>query len=113
MQNNHNIQDIWNNAVWTEEPRNIIKNIKNPSFDSKAILMLRHSQRYEPKLTDVNQIMELTSQGRSIARLFGTKLPKNRKIRLFHSPVNRCKETAEQIHAGFREIGGEGIFKGE
>jgi broad specificity phosphatase PhoE len=57
--------------------------------------------------------MELTTLGRSIARLFGTKLPKNRIIRLFHSPVNRCKETAEEIHAGFEEIGGKSIFRGE
>jgi len=113
MQNNHNIQDIWNNAVWTEEPRYIIKNLNNSSFDSNLILILRHSQRFEPELSDENQNMELTPEGRSIARLFGMKLPKNRIIRLFHSPVNRCKETAEQIHAGFKEIGGESIFKGE
>jgi hypothetical protein len=111
--NNNNIQDIWKNAVWTEEPRNIINNLNSSSLDSKLILILRHSQRFEPKLSDVNQNMELTQEGRSIARLFGMKLPKNRIIRLFHSPVNRCKETAEEIHVGFKEIGGESILKGE
>lgn len=104
---------IWDKEAWTEQVREIIKSLKNPVFDSKSILILRHSQRYEPKLTDVNQNMELTPQGRSMARLFGKKLPKNRTIRLFHSPVNRCKETAEEIHAGFEEIGGNSIFKGE
>lgn len=113
MQNNYHLNKVWNEAAWTEEAREIIKNLKNPLFNSKTILILRHSQRYEPSFTDENQNMELTSQGRSIARLFGTKLPKNRIIRLFHSPVNRCKETAEEIHAGFQEIGGKSIFKGE
>ena len=113
MQNNPTIRDIWNNTLWTEEARNIIKNINTSSFDSKAIIILRHSQRYEPGLSDENQNMELTPQGRSIARFFGKNLPKNRIIRLFHSPVNRCKETAEEIHAGFKDIGGEGILKGE
>jgi len=113
MQNNLNIEEIWNKGVWTEQARNIIQNLKKPLFDSKSILILRHSQRYEPNLTDENQYMELTPQGRSIARFFGTQLPKKRTIRLFHSPVNRCKETAEEIHTGFEEIGGESIFKGE
>jgi len=113
MQNHEIINKIWNKETWTEQAREIIENLKNPLFNSKSILILRHSQRYEPKLIDVNQNMELTPQGRSIAGLFGTKLPKNRTIRLFHSPVNRCKETAEEIHSGFEGIGGKSIFKGE
>ena len=113
MQNNLALEEIWSKGAWTEQARNIINSLKNSSFNSKTILILRHSQRYEPKLTDENQYMELTSQGRTIARLFGAKLPKKRTIRLFHSPVNRCKETAEEIHAGFNEIGGKSIFKGE
>jgi len=113
LQNNLALEEIWNKGAWTEQARNIINSLKNSSFDSKTILILRHSQRYEPKLTEKNPNMELTSQGRSIARLFGSKLPLNKPIRLFHSPVNRCKETAEEIHAGFSEIGGKSIFKGE
>ncbi|MHA2284067.1 MAG: histidine phosphatase family protein [Promethearchaeota archaeon] len=112
MQNKYKLNKIWDNEAWTEQAREVIENLKNPLFNSTSILILRHSQRYEPKITDVNQNMELTPQGRSVARLFGTKLPKNRIIRLFHSPVNRCKETAEAIHAGFEEIGGESILKG-
>ncbi|MHA2268081.1 MAG: histidine phosphatase family protein [Promethearchaeota archaeon] len=104
---------VWNKAPWTEEARDIIENLKDASFKSKTILLLRHSQRYEPSFDDENQYMELTAQGRSIARLLGTKLPKDRTIRLFHSPVNRCRETAEEIHAGVKEVGGKSIFKGE
>jgi hypothetical protein len=113
MQNRYDIKKVWNKAVWTEEARDIIKNLKNSLLNSKIILLLRHSQRYEPSVIKENQKMELTTQGRSIARLFGTKLPKDRVIRLFHSPVNRCKETAEEIHLGFKEVGGKSIFKGE
>lgn len=113
MQNNPNIEKIWNKEVWLEQARGIINNLDQFSLSSKIILILRHSQRFEPKLTDENQYMELTSQGRIMARFFGEKLPNNRTIRLFHSPVNRCKETAEEIHVGFKENGGESIFKGE
>ncbi len=113
MQNNVEVEEVWSKGVWTEQARNLIKNLKDSSFNSKTILIIRHSQRYEPKLTDENQYMELTPQGKKIARLFGTKLPKKRTIRIFHSPVNRCKETAEIIRTGYSEIGGEAIFKGE
>ena len=113
MQTNGEGEEVWSNGVWTEQARNLIKNLKDSSFDSKTILIIRHSQRFEPKFTDENQYMELTPQGRTIAKLFGTKLPKRKTVRLFHSPVNRCKETAEEIHTGFRKIGGEAIFKGE
>jgi hypothetical protein len=113
MQNKDNLNETWNKEAWTEQARDIIKNLKNSVFKSKSILILRHSQRYEPELSDEHQYMELTPQGRSIARIFGRKLPKKKIIRLFHSPVKRCKDTAEEIHTGFEEIGGESIFKGE
>ncbi|MFX1312627.1 MAG: histidine phosphatase family protein, partial [Promethearchaeota archaeon] len=100
MENNLDIEEVWSKAAWTEQARNLIKSLKEPSFNSKNILILRHSQRYEPKLADLNWYMELTSQGRKMARLFGMKLPKRRTIRLFHSPVKRCKETAQEIHEG-------------
>ncbi|MFW9821779.1 MAG: histidine phosphatase family protein [Candidatus Thorarchaeota archaeon] len=113
MQDHPDVNKVWKEELWTEEARNIIKFLENSEFEPKCILILRHSQRFEPSFDDNHQFMELTPQGRFIARLFGTKLPKNRIIRLFHSPVNRCKETADQIHAGFKSIGGESIFKGE
>ncbi|MFW9896746.1 MAG: histidine phosphatase family protein, partial [Candidatus Thorarchaeota archaeon] len=113
MQDHPNVNIIWKEEPWTEEARDIIKHLKNSVFEPKCIVILRHSQRYEPSLDDEHQYMELTPQGRSISRFFGSKLPKNRIIRLFHSPVNRCKETAEEIHKGYEDIGGESIFKGE
>ncbi|MHA2009007.1 MAG: histidine phosphatase family protein [Promethearchaeota archaeon] len=113
MQNNHSLEEIWNQETWIEQARSIINGLDQFSLDSKIILLLRHSQRYEPEFIDENQNMELTPQGRKIAKYFGKKLPKTRKVRLFHSPVNRCKETAEQIHNGFEENRGKSIFEGE
>ncbi|HDZ18045.1 hypothetical protein LCGC14_0950700 [marine sediment metagenome] len=113
MQKNPNIDEVWNKGIWTQQPRDIIKNLKSFSSNSKIILILRHSQRNEPDINEKNANMELTVQGHRIAKKFGEMLPQNRTIRLFHSPVNRCKETAEQIHEGFKENGGESIYKGE
>lgn len=113
MENHLDIEKVWNKGVWTEQARTLIESLKLFSRNSRYILILRHSQRYEPKLADKNGSMELTAQGREIARLLGTKLPKDRSIRLFYSPVNRCKKTAKEIHEGFRECGGKSILKGE
>jgi broad specificity phosphatase PhoE len=113
MENNLDIEEIWSKGSWTKQARNLIENLEELSIYSKKVLIIRHSQRHEPKLADENKYMELTSQGRKIARLFGMKLPKKKTIRLFHSPVNRCKETAEEIYEGFKESGGKSILKGE
>ncbi|MFX0076008.1 MAG: hypothetical protein ACFE96_11235, partial [Candidatus Hermodarchaeota archaeon] len=39
-------------------------------------------------------------------------LPIGRPIRLFHSPRNRCKVTAEKIFQGFKKINGKGEYLG-
>ena len=48
-----------------------------------------------------------------MAKIFGESLPKERSLRLFHSPSNRCKVTAEKIYQGFNEIKGKGNLIGE
>jgi len=66
---------------------------------------------FEIDLKEAN--MELTPLGREVAENFGEKLPTDRQVRLFHSPRNRCKETAEKIFQGFTKVNGKGIFMGE
>ena len=104
---------IWNTAEWVEQARLLISGFDNSPLVSSTGLILRHSKRNEPSLWDVDQNMELTKEGKEIARVFGTKLPISRKLIVFHSGVNRCRETADQIIKGFSEKGGEGIMKGE
>ncbi|KON29522.1 hypothetical protein AC480_03035 [miscellaneous Crenarchaeota group archaeon SMTZ1-55] len=45
-------------------------------------------------------------KGRRLAREFGKSLPHSYSIRLFHSPIPRCKETAEYVRKGFQQTGG-------
>ena len=75
-------------------------------------MILRHSHRNDP--TDMEEVhkLRLTPQGHAIARKFGESLPKNRDIRLFHSVVWRCEETAENIQNGFESIGGKTELRG-
>jgi len=107
-----NVEEIWKQAEWVVHARNIIENLDKFPEDSRLILILRHSHRNEPKpLENVNKL-RLTPQGHAIAKKFGESLPKNRSIRLFHSIIWRCEETAKNIHNGFQNIGGSSELKG-
>jgi hypothetical protein len=77
----------------------LIKNSKKP--DCFAIV-LRHSIREEIKDATQSQHQLLTDEGKKLAIDFGSKLPTNKKIRLFHSHVKRCEETAIYIKRGFK-----------
>ena len=107
------LEEIWDNAQWLEQARLLISGFDNFPLDSSTGLVLRHSKRNEPSVWDENQNMELTEEGKNIARFFGTKLPISSKLIIFHSGVKRCRVTAEQISEGFLEKGGESILKGE
>jgi hypothetical protein len=108
---------IWKKLSWTKQARNIIEHLDKFPANSKIILILRHSQRYEPKLVNIIDLkgvnLELTPLGEEFAKSFGENLPTEREIRLFHSPRNRCKVTAEKINQGFTEINGRGDLIGE
>ncbi|MHA1233745.1 MAG: hypothetical protein ACTSQL_01510 [Promethearchaeota archaeon] len=105
--------NIWENAEWTVQTRNIIKALKEFPENSKIILLLRHSHRNNPTASEKMHEMKLTPQGHQIATIFGQKLPISRSIRLFHSAVERCQETAEDILTGFGSVGGEGTLNGK
>jgi hypothetical protein len=108
---------IWEESAWTAQTRWIIEGLSKFPADSKITIVMRHSQRNEPEMvneTDLKKAnMELTPLGKDMAKLFGEKLPLKEPVRLFHSPRNRCKETAEKIYQGFSEINGKGFIIGE
>ena len=107
-----NVEKIWNKEDWVAHARNIIENLTKFPEGSKIILILRHSHRNEPApLENVNKL-RLTPQGHAIAKKFGESLPKDRSIRISHSIIWRCEETAVNIHNGFKNIGGNSELNG-
>lgn len=73
---------------------------------STAVALVRHAER-EPILDfRQNGLAALTRQGEADAYRMGRRLPTGRPVRLFHSPVGRCRATAAQIAEGFRAAGG-------
>jgi broad specificity phosphatase PhoE len=72
---------------------------------SHIVLIMRHSAReYAAGLHDGKN--PLTEEGRALSLRFGEKLPPNLTLRAYHSPVGRCKETAERILHGYTSVGG-------
>lgn len=101
----------WEEYTWTNQAKKLIRGLDEFPHHSKITVILRHSQRYEPKLVNESELkdanMELTPLGEEFAIKFGEDLPIERPIRLFHSPRSRCKVTAEKIVQGFTTIGGK------
>jgi len=106
-------EKIWKESDWTDEARQIIEGLQKFPEDSKIILVLRHSHRNEPTVLKGSQKLRLTPQGHAIAKKFGENLPISRPIKIFHSIIWRCEETANDIHEGFRSRGGESEIKGK
>ncbi len=76
-----------------------------------TLLFLRHSAReYSEDFKD-DMNCQLTPIGRKVAQDFGTRLNPKKKYRIFHSPVQRCKDTGMLIQEGLQSIGGNVQFK--
>jgi len=108
---------IWEENSWTTQARKLIKSLDKFPTQSKITIIMRHSQRNEPKLVNESDLeganMELTPLGEEMAKVLGKNLPRNRAVRIFHSPRSRCKVTAEKIYQGFAQVNGRGQLIGE
>lgn len=77
-------------------------------------LLLRHGPR--EKIADASVASavsaKLTEEGHRFAERFGTLLPSAQPLRLFHSPVPRCRDTASAIAKGHEKLGGAASILG-
>jgi broad specificity phosphatase PhoE len=86
----------------------------NENTPRNASLLLRHAHRHPiPKGVIEHESVPLTRKGRHLAFEFGVGLPLSYSVRLFHSPIPRCKETAVYIQKGFQHKGGSANVMGE
>lgn len=71
----------------------------------RAAVVLRHAARHP--IVDPREPLaaELTAAGRRDAEAFGSRLTGFACVRLFHSPVKRCQQTAECVAAGAARAG--------
>jgi len=77
-----------------------------------AVLFIRHAERYDIEQAAEPDAVMLTPAGEEAARAFGGRLPLARRLRVYHSPMPRCRVTAERIAEGFSAAGGQVTFEG-
>jgi hypothetical protein len=83
----------------------LLETIKTLPPEGKSAVMLRHAARFP--IVDPTQptLAEITPEGAAAADDFGHRLTGFACVRLFHSPVKRCRQTAECIARGAQKAG--------
>jgi len=87
-----------------EKLKPFLDDIKKIKSNNIAII-IRHSIREDYSSSKRMHEFFLTEEGKKLAFWFGKNLPKDRKIRIFHSPIKRCKDTAFFIKEGIESNG--------
>jgi broad specificity phosphatase PhoE len=77
-----------------------------------ALAVMRHSVRGPVDDLRTAPDVLLTPEGEAAARQWGESLPKRTVVRLGHSPIRRCGQTAEGIAAGAQRRGGRVELEG-
>ncbi len=84
----------------------LLETIRSLPAHTHAAAFLRHAERFPILAATDHTLAELTPDGHAAAEAFGTKISGFDRVRLFHSPVKRCRQTAEAIARGFGSNGG-------
>jgi len=86
--------------------------VKKLPKDNTLAIIIRHAERHAiDDMTNALQIL-LTEDGHRDSFNLGTELSEFNPGNIFHSPVPRCRETAEAINEGLVEAGVESIVSG-
>lgn len=111
---------VLESVEWGEPALSLIAQCKQLDPKLPAIIHMRHTER--PKVTQKSteyrrkhgkSMLNSTEKGKQAAFEFGAKLPSNRVYRIFHTNVDRTRETAVKIHEGLRSQNIESQMKGK
>ena len=83
----------------------LLETINSLPTDAPAAAFLRHAERFP--IVDVTDptLAEITPDGAVAAEAFGTLIRGFDYVRIFHSPIKRCRQTAECIARGLDSTG--------
>lgn len=98
--------DEWDTQDWLVDARNLTAWSNSIAEKGPLMLLVRHSHRVAIRSLNEMSQTGITSLGEAMAGEFGRRLPTSRSVRIFHSPIPRCKQTAEEIAEGIRQNGG-------
>lgn len=99
----------------TGDPAQLLAVARTASLAAPPILLLRHAARDSLIEASVSAAVKaaLTNEGRDEAVALGARIPRVRAVRLYHSPVERCAETADLLAEGIRDTGGQAQVVGQ
>jgi Histidine phosphatase superfamily (branch 1) len=83
----------------------ILETIHSLAADAPVAAILRHAARYPILDLARPELAEITPEGAAAAERMGARLGRFERLRIFHSPVKRCQQTAECISRGATTAG--------
>ena len=101
------MSSVLDSVKWSKPALALLKQCTNIDPNLPAVMHIRHTER--PKATEESFKLSIktgkstlysTEKGKQAAYEFGKMLPDNRQYRIYHSPIDRSRETAEKIHEG-------------
>jgi broad specificity phosphatase PhoE len=103
---------ILKSSSWAKPALNLLESINQLDQNLPAVLHIRHTER-PPSIRDFDsRLLASTDAGRKAAYEFGSFLPKTSRYTIFHSSIERSRETAEEINKGILNSGGESEVAG-
>ncbi len=96
----------WRSLDWLKNARNLLSWLASIKSNSPLLLAIRHSHREAIRTFDEMAETGITELGHEMAREFGKRIPIELDIQILHSFIPRCRQTAESIAEGFRDVGG-------
>lgn len=91
------------------ETLKIVNALDKKGVEKITILMRHSAKQVDDSNPGIEAFMGLTSEGKEMARQFGTRLPAGKTLQFFSSSVGRCIETAYLIDKGYTARGGKTV----
>lgn len=95
---------ILNQVEWGKPSLSLLSHLQDLKNNKPAVMIIRHSERPTIQSEEEGPIINLTARGKQAAYDFGSFLPTDRVYRIYHSRVNRTRETAEKIQEGIQSL---------
>ena len=83
----------------------LLETIRSLPSGGASAAILRHAARFPIADPSEPTLAEITPAGAAGAESFGARIAGFDEMRIFHSPVKRCAQTAEKIARGARAAG--------
>jgi len=94
------MKSILKSVEWGKSALSLLDQMKNLDSSKTAVMQIRHSAREQ-----TGYFSALSEEGKQAAYEFGTYITSKRKTRLYHTVLDRSRETAQEIHRALSDRG--------